>query len=229
VTFVRPPVSPAPFPSLCRRRDEQHHLYHRTIQITVSGGSVNITYTTAQNTPKTFAPSDFYTPFYTAPGTPCTILFLFAAVLAYGTLYVGYTSASSPGTAAGTSTAYFYSGSPGISAVTFVPASGFSGTVSIPYVAVATNNTTYTTGTIQITVSGSGGSAYSPTSARPTAGRRRKLTTCTTESRQRNGNGLFSPANAITRGDFLLMLYRLMATGQFNRQFHGRPEEQLLL
>ncbi len=125
-----------------------------TIQITVSGGSMNITYSTAQNTPKTFAAADFYTPFANATGYALNyIYFTSLPYSSYGTLYYGYSSASSPGTAVSASSAFYYSSSPSISAVTFVPATGFSGTVSIlilPW--PRRHHQSYRT--IQITVSG---------------------------------------------------------------------------
>ena len=184
-----------------------------TIQITVSGGSIDISYSTAKNTPKTFAAADFYTPFYSATGNPLYyIYFSSLPSSSYGTLYSGYSSASSPGSACAASSAYYYSSTPAIASVTFVPASGFTGTVSIPYVAVATNNTTYTTGTILITVSGNSGvSAYFSDVGTTYSWAVEDIDYLYgLKVVNGTGNGQFSPSNAITRGDFLLMLYRMI-------------------
>ena len=66
-----------------------------------------------------------------------------------GTLYQNYTSASNRGSAIASSSTSISGSSLG--RVAFIPASGFLGTVSIPFTARATNNEEFT-GTVEITV-----------------------------------------------------------------------------
>ncbi len=73
-----------------------------------------------------------------------------------GTLYYGYSSSSSPGSRASTSTDYHRSGSPSLSSLTFVPADGYSGTVTIPFTGYD-NDAARFNGDVTITI-GSGSS-----------------------------------------------------------------------
>lgn len=70
----------------------------------------------------------------------------------YGKLYYGYSSSSSKGTAVTTSTKLYYDhdDTPYLDKVAFVPASGYSGTVTISYTGYDTDGDSYS-GTIKIT------------------------------------------------------------------------------
>lgn len=61
-----------------------------------------------------------------------------------GVLYYNYTSSSSYGSRVSTSTRYYRSSTPRISNITFVPATGFSGTVTIPFTGSSTSGVTFT-------------------------------------------------------------------------------------
>ena len=60
-----------------------------------------------------------------------------------GTLYLDYSSGSNSGTRVTTSRNYYRNTSPRISYITFVPASGYSGTVTIPFTGTNTSGTTF--------------------------------------------------------------------------------------
>lgn len=68
-----------------------------------------------------------------------------------GVLYYDYRSAGSNGGRVNATSRYYYSGDPGISDVSFVPASGGAGQVSIPYTGYGVGGTSYT-GTVYITL-----------------------------------------------------------------------------
>lgn len=68
-----------------------------------------------------------------------------------GTLYYNYRSSSSSGSRVSANQSFYRSGSPSISSVSFVPASGFTGTTYINYVGYDINNISYR-GTIRINV-----------------------------------------------------------------------------
>lgn len=70
-----------------------------------------------------------------------------------GVLYYNYQSSASPGTRVDNATRYYYSGTPSLSSVTFVPASSSTGLVAIPYIGYGTGGTTYT-GTVYIGMNG---------------------------------------------------------------------------
>ena len=72
-----------------------------------------------------------------------------------GTLYLNYSNSSSTRVAAGTR--YYRNTTPRISGITFVPASGYTGTVSIPYTGVNTSGSSFTA-SLLIHVGGSEGS-----------------------------------------------------------------------
>jgi hypothetical protein len=129
--------------------------YSSNVKITVGGSSSDVSYTTAQNTPKTFSATDFNAACTSATGTSLNYIVISPPSSSYGTLYYSYTSASNPGTPLTTNTTLYYSGSPYISYLTFVPASNFTGTVSIPYSGVNIYGASYS-GNVKITVGGSG-------------------------------------------------------------------------
>lgn len=74
-----------------------------------------------------------------------------------GTLYYNYSSSSSRGTAVSASTSYYRSSSPYLDNISFVPASGYTGTVDIDFTGYNTNGQRFT-GTVRITVRDSGSS-----------------------------------------------------------------------
>ena len=126
----------------------------------------------------------------------------------YGTLYNGYKTPATPGSPASATTAYNASGSPSIGDLVFVPKAGFTGTVTLNYTGTDLNNATYS-GAVQIVVSPASSSAvftdvgtnYSWAAASVDFLYTGGVVTGTSATQ-------YSPANYITRGDFVLMLYR---------------------
>jgi hypothetical protein len=124
--------------------------YNGALKITVGSGN-KVTYTTTKNTAKALSEADFNTACVNATGAALSYISIASPSSAYGTLYAGYTSATSPGTAVTSSTQYYANGTPSISTLTFVPASNFTGTATISYGGVTTNGTSFA-GTLEITV-----------------------------------------------------------------------------
>ncbi len=129
--------------------------YSGIIKITVGSTDVDtVTYETGKNETVVFDGDDFnkvcddggyetlnYIKITTLPST------------SYGKLYYGYASSSSKGTAVATSTKLYYktSSTPYLDKVAFVPASGYTGTVTISYTGYDTDGESYS-GSIKITV-----------------------------------------------------------------------------
>ena len=123
------------------------------IRITVTGtSSGSIKYTTNSLTPVTFRAADFIAA-HKADGTLSYVQFSPLPYPSYGTLYFGYTSASSPGTPVAAAAPYFAGGTPSISGITFVPNSGYTGTVAVAYTAYSSTGK-FSSGTVLITVKG---------------------------------------------------------------------------
>ena len=75
----------------------------------------------------------------------------------FGTLYLNYAGGSGARVSAANS--YYRTGSPRISDITFVPASGYSGTVTIPFTGANTKGTTFTGSLVFHVAVNSGGSS----------------------------------------------------------------------
>jgi len=131
----------------------------------------------------------------------------------YGKLYYNYTSASSYSSVVSATTKYYYDGTPSLSKVTFVPYKDYNGTVTIKYTGYNTDGDSFT-GTVKITVTAvaeTGASAYFKDVtndyawAAPSIDALYKAGVVTG-----TGSNMYSPAANITRGDFMLMLYRAL-------------------
>ena len=73
-----------------------------------------------------------------------------------GVLWYDYTSSSDPGSRASTGTSYYYgTRTPRIDWLTFVPASGYTGTIKIPFTGWTTDGDRFT-GTVEVNVRGGG-------------------------------------------------------------------------
>ena len=124
------------------------------LSINVSQASASdIPYSLYNNKTVNFSGSSFNSVCQTVTGSTLDY-FKFTALpsSSNGTLYYGYSSSSSPGTAVSSSTSYTYDSSDMISGITFVPYSGYSGTLYINYTAYSTSGISYT-GKVKITVS----------------------------------------------------------------------------
>ena len=185
--------------------------FYGTIKITVgdSGTAGTISYTTQANKALTFKLTDFDNACDVLTGESLASVKFTLPSSYYGTLYYNYTSAASYGSYVTASTLYYSSASPYLSKVSFVPYSGYSGTVSIAYTGYNASGDVYT-GTVKITVAAA--SSYSDyftdvDSSYSWAGDaidylyEKGIVTGT-------GNSQFNPGGYVTRADFMLMLFR---------------------
>jgi hypothetical protein len=127
--------------------------------VTVNALATTISYTTAQNTVKEFLASDFKDACKDATGAGLSHICFNVPPTTCGTLYFGYSSPSSPGTAITSKTKLYYGKSPKISDVTFVPATNYTGTLAISYTGVTTNSVAYA-GDIRMIVGNGGDVSY---------------------------------------------------------------------
>ena len=130
-----------------------------TIQVSAANGSTGSTgdvrYSTARDRKVTFSASDFNDVSLDRYGYSLNYIYLDLPASLEGTLYYDYSGSGSYGSRVSDTTRYYRSSSPQISKITFVPASGFTGTVSIPYTGYDRDGGRFT-GTVRITV----GSTY---------------------------------------------------------------------
>ncbi len=127
---------------------------------------------------------------------------------ASGKLYSGYLGPANTGTPVNASINYMVSGSPALSSVAFVPAAGFTGTAVISYVGTDRNNRSFS-GSIEVSVSRPAasavfadvGSSYSWAASSIDYLYKSNVVSGIDASH-------YAPAQNISRGDFVLMLYR---------------------
>ncbi len=122
------------------------------IHVTVNGTG-DVSYASNEGSPVTFLADDFNIYHPNLRSVTFTL-----PLESRGTLYYGYTSASQPGTKVAAGAAYYRTGTPSLDRVSFVPASGYQGTVTISYTATDTSGRT-TPGRVTITVGGGGGTS----------------------------------------------------------------------
>lgn len=116
------------------------------ISVNVSGlgqGNTDVTYT-ANAAPVTFVASDFNVVCANKTGRSLKYVTFTPPQASAGTLYENYINKDHPGQKVVASTQYSRTSSPNIGSVTFVPAEGYSGTVTISYRAVDSANAPYT-------------------------------------------------------------------------------------
>lgn len=119
-----------------------------------SGGTGTVTYSTRQNQAVPLSAWDFNDASRRATGTSLNyIRFTGLPSSGAGTLYYNYVSAGSPGSRVSVNTDYRRNGTPALSGITFVPASGYAGTVSIPFTGYDDNGSRFS-GTLVIYVEG---------------------------------------------------------------------------
>lgn len=129
-----------------------------TLVIHVDDGVGTVHYSTPRNQAVTFASADFNDASRRINGATLNyIRFTALPRSSAGTLYLNYTSSSS--TRVSTGTNYYRSGSPALSNVTFVPASGYEGTVTIPFTAYDDNGSSFD-GTVTVAVGSAGQTVY---------------------------------------------------------------------
>lgn len=130
-----------------------------TIQVSAangSTGSTDVSYTTSVGRSVSFKPKDFNAASIDYNGASLDYVKFDLPAASEGVLYYNYTDSSSYSSRVGSATRYYRSGSsPRISGITFVPAAGFSGTVTIPYTGYQDSDSF--TGRVVIRVSGDDG------------------------------------------------------------------------
>ena len=120
--------------------------------VTVNAATASkISYSTNKNTAVTFLASAFNTACYNLTGETLSYVNFSLPASSYGTLYYNYTSSSSYGSVVSAGTAYYYSYSPYLSYIAFVPYTNYSGTVTVNYTGYTTSGKSYA-GTVQVTV-----------------------------------------------------------------------------
>ena len=123
-----------------------------TVRVTVRDtGSGDITYSTKQDTPVNFADDDFDDLCEDETDRHLNYVRFTLPSSSYGTLRYNYSSSNSTGSTASSSTSYYRSSSPYLSNITFVPASGYTGTVNISFTGYDTSGERFT-GTVSIAV-----------------------------------------------------------------------------
>ena len=132
-----------------------------------AGGAGTVSYTTQRNRAVTLSAWDFNEASRRATGTTLSyIRFTSLPSSGAGVLYYGYAGSSSPGSRVSANTDYRRTGTPAISSITFVPAAGYAGTVSIPFTGYDDNGSRFS-GTLVIYVEG-GNTTTSPSGIRYT-------------------------------------------------------------
>lgn len=130
-----------------------------TIQVSAangSTGSTDVSYTTSVGRSVSFKPKDFNAASIDYNGASLDYVKFDLPAASEGVLYYNYTDSGSYSSRVDSATRYYRSGSsPRISGITFVPAAGFSGTVTIPYTGYQDSGRF--TGRIVIRVSGDDG------------------------------------------------------------------------
>ena len=126
------------------------------INLSQGGGSGDISYSTAKGRAVSFTASAFNTLCRDLTGSSLDRVRFDLPSTSRGTLYYGYKSSGSYDAKVSASKSYYRSSSPYLSQVSFVPASGFTGTVEIAFTAWSDDGDRFT-GTVSVKVgSGSG-------------------------------------------------------------------------
>lgn len=225
ITFV-PDKS---FSGVCKIKfkgyDIKHNSFEGTVEITVGGGSLRsadvISYTAKAGTSVYFKEDDFNNVCKKLMNQSLDyVKFTLPSAFGSGKLYYGYT-ASGNNTEVSSSAKYYYGSTPFILNIAYVPAANAAGTSTIEYTGYDTEGSAYK-GTVKVTVSGTGtvpvilkkskhfkdvDEAYSWAvdyidnlyTAGIVAGTAVDGTT-----------KHFNPESKITRGEFMLMLFRAL-------------------
>ena len=198
--------------------------YTGYVMITVGGSGV-ISYTTNENKAIGFAAADFNAACLNLTGSKLHFVRFMLPSAADGKLYYGYSSISSHGSAVSADTAFYMEAAPYIGYVACVPAADFSGTLTVSYFGYSINGTLFT-GNITIKVSRQTGSANFA-DVGPSYEWAAGAIDYMFDAGIVNGTGgnRYSPGANMTRGDFLLMLYRAMGyKGSTKSNFSDVPK-----
>jgi len=208
VTFVSEPDYAGTVTIDFEAYDTDGENYDGTVNIVVgSTDAGTVEYETSENTPVTLDADQFSSTLDDVSGVSLSYVKFTLPSSSYGKLYYGYTSPTSYGGLVAASTKYYESASPSISDITFVPAQGYTGDVVIEYTAVSSAGNAYSGELVIYVLESAASGSFSDIDGYAWAS---DAITYLYENGivKGTGSGLFSPGNSISRGDFVLMLYR---------------------
>lgn len=193
-----------------------------------------ITYTSRPNTAILMKDEDFNNVCRKLTGSPLNYVTFTLSSSTYGTLYYGYTSSGNYTSKVKAASKYYYNGSPYLLNVVFLPDKDLTGTVTIDYKGYDSNGAYYS-GKVQIKLTSTGDTTPTqPTQPGNTPAQPGELISSehfndvTTDyswavpyvdslyeagiitGSSSGSTKLYSPAANITRGDYMLILYRAL-------------------
>jgi hypothetical protein len=203
VTFVPNPAFSGVLAISYTAYDAYGYSFNGTVLMTVTSSDIGtITYGTNMNTPIRLDSDDFSAAFMSKTGISLSYVTFTLPSSSAGALYLGYQSPTSYTAAVSASAKYYRTFSPLLSNITFVPAAGYSGAVTIPYVGYTAGNAAYY-GKIIFNVGVSvpytdmGAHTWAKTAV-DYLYRNGVITD--------NGSGLYYPGANTTRGDYMVMI-----------------------
>lgn len=183
--------------------------YSGTIKITYNSVG-DIAYTTSNNLKATFSDTDFNTVCKAATSENLSYVKFTLPQSSSGTLYYNYYAQGSYTSVVAANTAYYRSSSPYISSVSFVPVYGYTGTVNITYTGYSTDGDTFS-GNVKVTVTGPKNSSYFTDVNSNYYWAVEAVDYLYGQGVVKGtGSSTYGPSTNITRGDFILMLYRAL-------------------
>lgn len=133
--------------------------FHGTILVNVSGDS-DVTYTASADRALTFTSEEFIAVCQSRTGRSISYLTFDQPRSYQGALYYDYSTAAPFSQQVNSDTRYYVTSSPSLDRISFVPADGFTGTVTVPYRCTDSSGGTYN-GRVTIRVSAANGSTGS--------------------------------------------------------------------
>ena len=148
--------------------------FHGTILVNVSGDS-DVTYTASADRALTFTSEEFIAVCQSRTGRSISYLTFDQPSAYQGTLYYDYSAAAPFSQQVRSDTRYYVTSNPSLDRISFVPAAGFTGRVTVPYRCTDSSGGTYN-GKVTIQVSAANGSTGSTGDVRYSTARDRKVT-----------------------------------------------------
>lgn len=208
--------------------DAQGYSFPGVISISVGNSNktaTTITYTGKVNTPATFRDEDFNSACRDVMDSQLSYVTFTLPASSYGTLYYGYTADGNYTSKVKASEKYYYGGSPFLLNVSFVPADGVTGAVTISYTGYDKDELSYS-GKVQINITSTGAPTTPGGSATLISSKYFKdvdlsyswavpyidgLYDAGIISGSTSGTvKLYNPASSVTRGDFIYLLYKAL-------------------
>ena len=199
--------------------------YEGFIKITVEEGSDSelgvLTYSLKNDQMITMPSGDINTKFQKKDGDSFEYVKITPPSGACGVLYESYTSQSNFGAVVTSSGKYYRTKSPYLYNVTFVPKSAFKGTVDLKYTAYDSQGDSYS-GIVRLTITDAnnqeekGGSKYfKDVTASYDSWATVQIDSLYSRGIVQGSGGYYRPSSKITRGDFMLMLYRAFGLSKY--------------